>query len=274
MVIDPKGTPITVPNKRISSGSSGNLNFFAQGFRNAWARLESTVLGGDEREIRFDTSQLPWRMICALEILDHTDKLHHGTGWLAGPSTIVTCGHCVHNDDFGGWPKKITAAFGRSSRGDPFGKVSSNSFFATTEWIQDRDINADIGAISLSEAIGNRLGWFAFGHLHSDAKDLAVNVSGYSEFDGRYNKLLTGEGKLEALEHARLFYSVDTDHGQSGSPVWIADSRDASGYRVIGVHAYGTDKTPAHLGLEANSATRLTDDQVTLVETWKSINPQ
>src|SRR4051795_6651195 len=72
-----------------------------------------TVLFADERTRIVSTDQQPWKLICALEI-DAPWGQFVGTGWFAGPRTVITAGHCVFDKkQMGGWADKITLTPGR-----------------------------------------------------------------------------------------------------------------------------------------------------------------
>ena len=54
-----------------------------------------TIIGPVDSRVRIlDTDLDPWRMICNLEIVSPLGRFV-GTGWLAGPRTVITAGHCV-----------------------------------------------------------------------------------------------------------------------------------------------------------------------------------
>ena len=258
-------------SKIYSSGSEGNLNRFIEAGHDLLAQARSIILGRDDRDIQFNTRKLPWRTICALEIIS-VGGVQHGTGWFAGPNTIVTCGHCVYSNDLSGWAEKIVATPASSSRGNPFGNVSSTHFFCTESWKTEGNIVLDIGAIHLEEPMGEKLGWFGYDVVGVESENKIANVSGYSEYDGAYDKLLTHQGPIEKYFDGRLFYPIDTDVGQSGAPVWLKQNTESPIPLALGVHAYNTDKTPAELGIEANSAIALTSEVVDLIYRWTTVS--
>src|SRR5882672_823815 len=65
------------------------------------------VIGDDDRRAVPEPTQSPWRHICALRIVSASGKEYVGTGWFAGPYTILTAGHCVYLHDDGGWAESI-----------------------------------------------------------------------------------------------------------------------------------------------------------------------
>ena len=231
--------------------------------------LES-VIEVDDRTRILETDLAPWRMICALKMFSPGGAgAAIGTGWLAGPKTIVTAGHCVHHMGFfGGWADRIEVSPGRDDANFPFGTVTSRQFSSVGRWVESADPDFDIGCIHLDEPIGEQTGWFPFASLTpSDLEARLVNISGYPGdlFSGR--RQFFHANRILAVGARRIFYDVDTAGGQSGAPVWVQD--DASSEPVVvGIHAYGTGGTPFDLGITANSAPRIIPEVFDMIEDW------
>jgi V8-like Glu-specific endopeptidase len=224
-----------------------------------------TILGDDERVRVLDTELNPWRMICSLEIQSKFGQWV-GTGWLAGPRTVITAGHCVHDPQMGGWAERIVVRAGRSAERQPFGAITCKRFSTTDRWFHGAAPDFDYAAIHLGDegpALTDRTGWFAT-VVHNDAALLAqrVNVSGYPGDKGGDTQWFHAKQIVYATEH-RIFYDVDTMAGQSGAPVWL-DTDD--GPRVVGVHAYGVGGTVVNI--EANSAPRITAAVLDRIREW------
>ena len=64
----------------------------------AIARLEK-VQGADDRVRVANTSGVPWRCIAQLVIRYSDGRQGFGTGWFAGPRTVVTAAHCLEDPD-------------------------------------------------------------------------------------------------------------------------------------------------------------------------------
>jgi V8-like Glu-specific endopeptidase len=54
------------------------------------------VLGEDDRTEIGDTTVSPWKWVCSLIITSRDGHSWIGTGWLVGPHTVITAGHCVY----------------------------------------------------------------------------------------------------------------------------------------------------------------------------------
>lgn len=234
-----------------------------------------TVIGADERKRILDTDLLPWRMICALEMYGADDSTMIGTGWLVGPSTIITAGHCVYLNEFGPqkWAKRIKIMPGRNGGEHPFKdqECESLAYSVHARWAEAVDVNGsgqdyDIGAIHLDKPIGNALGWFGIEVLsESELVNYLVNISGYPADRGQGTEQYFHANRVKNVTSRRVFYDIDTFGGQSGSPVWIHRDPQAPP-TVIGIHAYGIGGST----LQLNSAPRIDAEILQLIEHWIS----
>ncbi|GIE82291.1 hypothetical protein Aph02nite_82410 [Actinoplanes philippinensis] len=234
-----------------------------------------SIIGRDERVRIVDTDLSPWRMICSLQMRGPSGSGAIGTGWLVGPRTVLTAGHCVFSTSFfGGWAATIDVIPGRNGSGpaaesEPFGRVTSTSFSSVDRWQSNEDADYDIGCIHLAEPIGETVGWFPIGVRPAEQLEgFQVNISGYPGDRGNGTAQFHGNNRIVQVSERRLFYEVDTFGGQSGAPVWIYENDDTTRPLAVGVHAYGTGGTPATLGITANSAPRITPDVLALVTEW------
>ena len=232
-----------------------------------------TVIGEDMRQRILETDLLPWRMICALRMFSDTGGGAIGTGWLAGPRTIVTAGHCVHHQAFfGGWARRIEVSAGRDAATFPFETVTATRFSSVDKWVEDADPDFDIGCIHLEKPLGDVTGWFAIASLlPAELESHMVNISGYPGDRGAGTEQYFHKNRVLNVGARRIFYDVDTAGGQSGAPVWIHKSENAPPI-VIGIHAYGTGGTPFDLGITANSAPRIIPEVFDTIAAWIDVD--
>jgi len=230
--------------------------------------METVIHNPDERTHIVETDEAPWRMVCALTI-DGPAGTYLGTGWLVGPRTIVTAGHCVYDaNEMGGWANKITISPGEDGDELPYGRLESTKFSTVDLWQKNQDPNFDISAIHLPEPIGDRVGWFQVASLTDDQlKDYMVNVSGYPAQPGDGKEQWWAKNRIRAVTQRRIFYDVDTSGGQSGAPVFIIESEGAPP-TVVGIHAYGVGGTPQSIPFQVNSAPRIIPEVVAQIEAW------
>lgn len=223
----------------------------------------------DRRKQILETELAPWRMICALEIEAQDGTPFVGTGWFIGPRTVVTAGHCVHDAaELGGWAGRITVIPGRNGASQPFGSVESRRFSAVDRWLSDRDPEYDYGAIHLDADLGTTVGTFAAG-VFPDAtlRNRLVNISGYPAPRGGGTEQYFHSNRVKGVTPKRVFYDVDTQGGQSGSPVWTYEDGSTTPV-VIGIHAYGLSDVPGSPNLQANAGTRLLPEVLDVIRGW------
>lgn len=228
-----------------------------------------TVIGVDERQRILETKATPWRMVAALRMVGPSGAGAIGTGWLVGPRTMITAGHCVHHQGFfGGWASSIEISAGRNGSELPYGTITATKFSSINRWIDSADPDFDIGCIHLPEALGDRLGWFPIASMPpGELQNYMVNISGYPADRGGGEEQFFNVNRVLNVGERRIYYDVDTYGGQSGAPVWVHEA-DGAPPVVVAIHAYGTGGTPFSLGLTANSAPRIIPEVFQQIEAW------
>jgi glutamyl endopeptidase len=235
--------------------------------RNTVTGLE-TIIGTDERVAITEADQDPWRRICQLD-LEGPMGVFKGTGWFAGPSTVITAGHCVHYATFfGGWAQKITVTPGRHRDKMPFGRAVSTRFSTLNLWRDGQAADWDIGCIHLDTPLGDQTGVFATGVLSDeDLTARVLNIAGYPTDKDLAKVMYHHANQVLHLSERRIFYEIDTVSGQSGAPVWVQDT-EAAAPLCVGIHAYGVPGTPQDLHITANSAPRIDAQVAAIIGAW------
>lgn len=247
----------------------GNSESVARSWASDGGR-EKSVIGTDGRVQVGNTLITPWNKICALRITSRSGvQLGVGTGWLAGPQTVITAGHIVHNlEAFAGWAPRIEVAPGRNGFGmAPFGVIPSTVFSSVPQWVSGQRKDFDIGCIHLPKSFPTEVGWFSYGTVADEILlGHVVNVSGYPQDLGGGAFQFHHKDRIRAVENRRIFYEVDTNRGQSGAPVFIQLQVDQPPI-VVGIHAYGS-VAASHLPFEVNSSPRILSDVFELINGW------
>ncbi len=222
--------------------------------------IEEMVFKDDDRKPVTDTRQFPWQCVCALVITAADKTRWVGTGWLAGPRTVVTAGHCVYLHGRGGWAQQVEVCPGRNGADTSLGKWTSAELRSVTGWTNQKSPLYDYGAILLPEPL--QLGWFAYGVYDSEElRDMTVNVFGYPA-DKPQGTLWGTARRLQEVIPQKLVYNLSTYGGQSGCPVF---EKKGDQRTVVGIHNYGD--------VSGNSATRITDAVYDDIEAWKAEAP-
>lgn len=205
-------------------------------------------VGVDDRVPITNTTITPWRCICQLVMEGMHDEQVLGTGWMAGPRTVLTAGHNLVSHKTGRSPTRITVIPGRAGNFAPFDFFEADDFDVAPQWQASRSEEHDLGVIWLDKAVGERTGWFGFASRTNESlEQLIVNTAGYPA-DKRIGTQWFNSGRVDECRPRVLEYGLDTQSGQSGSPIFVFDERDER--VVVAVHAYGDDGS--NLGIRVN----------------------
>lgn len=240
--------------------------FFSQGATTTVAAVRSTaakpenVIGVDNRVVVSNTSMTPWRCICHLEVEYERGPVGFGTGFLVSEHAVITAAHVLVDRSTDGWnrPRKarrVRVVPGRNGALAPYGYFVSEKFEVPDGWAaanadQDGASAFDYAAVFVpddlkisEENYGKRLGYFglkAFTDDEAARKSLLfVNNAGYPhEADKPYGTLWYNAGRVGKVGDTFVEYLVDTEGGQSGSPVYFFDEKKNERY-VIAIHTTG-----------------------------------
>jgi V8-like Glu-specific endopeptidase len=225
------------------------------------AQLQEVIIGADNRVRVFATTSYPWRAICSLKITAKDNSNWIGTGWLVGPRTVITAGHCVYMHDHGGWAKSIEVIPGLNDASRPFNSGKSSNLRSVTGWTNSKNRDFDYGAIILPANFrpGDVTGYFGFG-VKNDTYLMSsvLNLSGYPGDKGG-NQQWFMPLKPKALTSRVIKYNIDTFGGQSGAPVWVKVGNVRT---CVGIHTNGA--------ASGNSATRIVTAVFNNIQGWKN----
>lgn len=221
------------------------------------------VVGSDDRVRIRETTRFPWRVVCALRIFSAAGDQYIGTGWLAGPRTVITAGHCVYLEAMDGWAERVEISPARNGRDRPFSSIASSEFQSVRGWTIEGKREHDYAAIILpADQAVPEVGHF--GYAVYDASSLRgtyLNVSGYPA-DKDDGTQWWSARTTRKIDETRIWYDVDTAAGQSGAPVWRLDPKTQRRV-VVGIHTNGAET--------GNSATRITHEVFANIERWVAL---
>lgn len=197
--------------------------------------------------------------ICVIEITWNDGCTSYGTAFMIGPNLAATSGHCVYqyhartNHDAHGLAKSIRVIPGKSGSSEPYGSAYATSVVYENNWRDYGDIKEDWGLLILNSNIGNSCGYmgFAYSNDYSWWNNKYVTVTGYPTPPLRGWTQWTHREQVKYGRDLYMIYAVDTESGQSGSPV----IEDGTGY-AIGIH-HGEDTiegTGYNLGINITKA--------------------
>ncbi|MFC7440381.1 trypsin-like serine peptidase [Laceyella putida] len=221
------------------------------------AHTES-VIGSDNRTRVTDTASYPYSAIVHI-----VSDIGGCTGWLIGPDTVATAGHCIYDPNNNKWASSATVYPGRDGDSLPYGSANGVEFFSVSGWVQNGDSNYDYGAIKLDKDIGNATGWFGYRYQSGSLNGTAENISGYPG-DKTYGTQWQHADQIRETQTYKLLYANDTYGGQSGSPVYQNSYSDC-GTCAIAIHTNGV-----YGGSSYNRGTRITQEVYNNLNTWKA----
>ena len=245
------------------------------------ASKSENVLGVDSRVMVTDTSPIPWRCICHLEVEYEFGPVGFGTGFLIGPRAVLTAAHVLVSPSRTEPGRRRTARQirvipGRNGTLAPYGFFVSkySDCKVPDQWLRDGEDrpagNWDFAMIPIpadfktaDQPTAERLGYFGLKCFsdseESKVKMLFVNNAGYPyEADKAYGTLWYNAGRIRKMEKTYIEYMVDTEGGQSGSPVYYYDKESNQRY-VIAVHTTGDF---------VNRGLRITEEVFAMIKGW------
>lgn len=227
----------------------------------AVAAIES-IVDRDDRVRITNTTDIPFRRLCALRITFPSGAVMRGTGFLIGPRAVATAGHCVFYKSQGGWAKQIEVIPGANGTAKPFGSAVSTMMRSVAGWVNGGDTASDYGCVVLPSGAfsGRNLGSFGFAAF-TPAELLAQKavISGYPG-DKPFAELWGAGRLLTAVAPTTLRYNTATMGGQSGAPVYVM--RNNTRY-AVGIHNYGSST--------GNTATRITQSVFQRLTAWSQL---
>lgn len=167
-------------------------------------------------------------------------------------NTVATAGHCVYNDfDLNGTREYITAAnsvyvsraayWNGTGSIKPYGTCGGVGVSTTSDFLASLSRTADYAAIRLDASCTLPTSWFPLSSL-VPAIPGTTYVSGYpgdlGATSGKPYNLVKGSGSILGALYSPpvLCYDIDTNAGESGSPVY---QLSASGATAYGIHTQG-----------------------------------
>jgi V8-like Glu-specific endopeptidase len=222
------------------------------------------VIGPDDRVMIPDPATIPWRCICHLEVIFGNGVKGYGTGWLAGPETVITAAHCVWDPRTGDKAAEIRITPGRNGSMGPYGQFVSCEYEVMPGWPDAADLAAiHVGSEEpgiFAHGLGEPIGYFGVAAFSKEKLEmLLVNTSGYPlEAAKPFATQWFNGGRIKSVEDNHITYMIDTEGGQSGSPIFFYD-KETQERLVVAIHT---------TGYYPNRGVRITDEVLDRIHGW------
>ncbi|MCB1486216.1 MAG: trypsin-like peptidase domain-containing protein [Bauldia sp.] len=185
---------------------------------------------------------------------------YEGTGFLVGPNDLLTAAHNVHDGDKFISNSIVVYFDGKAYSAKVTWMTVPGSYTHSSDWADD------MALLTLSEPIGNTLGWMG---MRSADHPNYLNLAGYSlskwPYDGDtlqadyvYATYQTGSGVI-------TYTSYDIHGGASGGPAYTYYGGNER--YAVGIHVAGSPSKPI-----GNTANLLTADDIELIKKWINNN--
>ncbi|MGF1623614.1 MAG: trypsin-like serine peptidase [Alphaproteobacteria bacterium] len=204
---------------------------------------QSRVFFGHDDRIWPDSRQAPWSMIGRITYASGG----HCTGTLVGPSTVLTAAHCMFGGDGPGGTDMALEFIAGASGPHYVDRARVISTYVPPQFdpiLHDNSSDVDgydWAFLTLDRPIGNTVGWMAIEPLTTAAleqgvasRQLYVMQGGYSADGMAFLSANLRCPVVEVWDDNTIFHECDTLQGDSGSPLFLADS---SGYRILAVES-------------------------------------
>lgn len=223
-----------------------------------------SIIGEDDRWRITNTTNRHYRAVVSLRMqFPDTGNAWYGcTGWMVSQRVVMTAGHCIHSSTHGGWATTVQAWPGRNGNSKPYGVASSTDLYSVRAWTRYQNAKHDYGAIRLDVPLGFSTGTFGYGWINSTTyAGRTYNVTGYPG-DKPSHTMWTDRGNITRVETERLFYTIDTFSGQSGSPVADMNVCASCPATVHAIHTTGS--------ATENGSTRITPTKMNVIRWFQS----
>lgn len=183
------------------------------------------IIGTDDRGKITNTKVFPWKAVVRIEGNFVEGHFFKCSGWMLGPSTVVTAGHCVYSRSEQRFAYNVTIKpgyNGEDPNSTPYGTCTTLTSKVLSPWFNNGDIGYDYGVYELACRVGAVTGNLGFRTTAGTGIGIFEAVVGYPGDKGG-ETMWSGGGSITSSNDLSFYYNNDMMGGQSGGPVWVTD---------------------------------------------------
>lgn len=234
-------------------------SYYSPGY-NPFEAMPADIIGSDDRFPVNQPANPPYRYIAYIIMECDCGRSFTGTGAMIGEYSMLTaahnlyCPYCTVRFDL------MTIYFGYESSSSYVAKTTvawnySDIYVDSGYDVDNPDPNSDCAVIKFDSRIGHYTGWFAlYAKNDSNLVNSEITIAGYVMGD-----LYEDEGRVDSVSPNRIFYTLDTVSGQSGSPIFSQNQY------IVGIHTRGFDENDLSAD-RINSGWRVTSSFIITME--------
>jgi V8-like Glu-specific endopeptidase len=191
----------------------------------------AAIYGTDDRRPVSDSTRFPHSAIGLVKVETDSD-VFVGTGVMIGRFLALTCGHVVSSSETQD-AQSIEFIPAKNGGVEPFGRAKVVRVIPTPQWAASADDNYDMAILVLETAIGDDTGYFQIAvQPTSFFENVALTTVGYPTDMGTIHPYISS-GRSYGLDGNIIVHDLDSESGQSGSPIWYG-GLDSSA-RLVGL---------------------------------------
>lgn len=201
------------------------------------------IIGQDDREVLTNLATYPNRTTCWIFSVfkDNIPEQQVASGVMMGKNTVLTCAHALYSREYRRWArdvKVVPAAFGGTIPNPdyaPYGSAFKENAWVSGDYITSSATVApdyDWGVIKLTENLGDQTGFCDPYTTNEDLLNKNVISKGYPNPDGTRRIIpYKAPGKITKVNPLSYETTIDTEEGQSGSPIFLESNQT----NIIGI---------------------------------------